>query len=459
MTRLVDDTPSALPLHLVPEAGHESWKADLPETMRGWVENCGFVGKLGQWLLMPDAEGRVAGAAFGWGTSEMRARRIFNLAAVARRLPEGPWRIVSRPEGLDPLIESLGWLLEGYRFDRYRDRHRPTAALVTPAGADRAFVERLSRAEFLARDLVNTPASDLGPAALEAAAADLAAAHGARFRAVRANDLLEENLPLIHAVGRAAGTPRLIDMSWGERGPRITIAGKGVCFDTGGLDLKPSSAMNLMKKDMGGAAAALATAQLVMESGLPVRLRVLIPAVENAVAGNAFRPGDILKARNGRTIEVNNTDAEGRLVLADALALGAEDKPDFMVSLATLTGAARIALGPDLPPLYCDEDDLAGQILAQGRRLADPLWRMPLWPPYEKMIEPESADLDNAPRGGMAGSITAALFLRRFAEGTRRYAHLDIYAWSPEPRPGLARGGLGQGSRALFGTIEELARG
>ena len=460
MTRLVDETPSALPLHLVPEAECESWKAGLTEAARGWAESCGFAGKTGQWLLLPDAEGKIGGAALGWGTDGTRARQRFNLAVAARHLPEGPWRIAARPEGFDPLTESLGWLLEGYRFDRYRDRRRPAAALVTPEGVDRGFVERLARAEFLARDLVNTPANELDPAALEAAAAKLAAAHGARFRTLRGDDLLEENLPLIHAVGRAASsTSRLIDMSWGERGPRVTLVGKGVCFDTGGLDLKPSSAMSLMKKDMGGAAATLAAAQLVMENGLPVRLRVLIPAVENAVGGNAFRPGDILRARNGRTVEVNNTDAEGRLVLADALALGAEESPDFMASLATLTGAARVALGPDLPPLYCDDDTLAEEILAEGRRLADPLWRMPFWPPYEKMIEPENADLDNAPKGGMAGSITAALFLRRFAEGARRYAHLDIYAWSPEARPGLPRGGLGQGSRALFGAIGKLAHG
>jgi leucyl aminopeptidase len=297
----------------------------------------------------------------------------------------------------------------------------------------------------------------MGPGALEAAARDLAAEHGATISVTAGEDLLTSNLPLIHTVGRASDeAPRLIDMTWGASGPRLTLVGKGVCFDTGGLNLKPGNSMGLMKKDMGGAATVLGLAQMIMGAGLPLRLRVLIPAVENAVSGTAFRPGDILTARNGKTVEINNTDAEGRLVLADALTLGGEEEPDLMVSMATLTGAARVALGPDLAPFYTDDARLAEALARAAPEVADPVWRMPFHDPYEKMIEPGIADLDNAPSGGFAGSITAALFLRRFAGGARAYAHFDIYAWSPSDAPGRPKGGLGQGARALFQALPEV---
>jgi leucyl aminopeptidase len=318
----------------------------------------------------------------------------------------------------------------------------------------------MAEAEFLTRDLINTPANDMGPDALEAAARDHGGAkHGFTVKVITGQALLDQNFPLIHAVGRAAEqAPRLIELTRGDTGPTLTLVGKGVCFDTGGLDIKPPSSMGLMKKDMGGAATVLGLAQMLAATGAAdgMRLRVLIPAVENSIAGNAFRPGDILTSRKGLTVEINNTDAEGRLVLADAMAYAAEDQPDWLISMATLTGAARVALGPDLPPFYCDDDKAAAAIFDAGAANWDPLWRMPFWAPYDEMIEPGIADLDNAPSGGMAGSITAALFLRRFAEGAGRYAHFDIYGWQPKPAPGRTKGGVQQGARALLGALPGL---
>jgi leucyl aminopeptidase len=317
-------------------------------------------------------------------------------------------------------------------------------------------LEALARAEWLARDLINTPAADLGPAEIEAAARDLAERHGATLEVTTGEELLEKNFPMIHAVGRAAApqrAPRLIEMGWGTEGPRLTLVGKGVCFDTGGLDIKPAASMLTMKKDMGGAATVLGLASAIMELGLPLRLRVLIPAVENAIGSDAFRPGDILRSRKGLTVEVNNTDAEGRLVLADALALAAEGEPDLTVTFATLTGAARVALGPDLAAFFTDDEDLAAALHRGARDWADPVWRLPLHDPYEAMIEPGIADLDNAPTGGMAGAVTAALFLRRFAPP--RFLHFDIFAWTQTAAPGRPKGGQSQGARALLSALPE----
>jgi leucyl aminopeptidase len=315
----------------------------------------------------------------------------------------------------------------------------------------------MAEAEAITRDLVNTPANDLGPAELEAAVRAVAALHGAEVAVVTGPELLERGFPLIHAVGQASPrAPRLIELRWGSEGPDLALVGKGVCFDTGGLDLKPAAGMGLMKKDMGGAATTLGLAHMIMAQRLPLRLRLLIPAVENAVAGNALRPQDIFTARKGLTVEVNNTDAEGRLILADALAAADEECPELILCMATLTGAARVALGPDLPPFYTDDDALAAALTASGAAHADPLWRMPFWAPYEPQIEPGTADLDNAPAGGMAGSITAALFLRRFVTETARFAHFDIYAWQPSAQPGRAKGALGQGARAILGALPEV---
>jgi leucyl aminopeptidase len=445
----------ALPLHVVSADEAEAWVAAQPDTHRAWLRAQGFSGRLGSLVVLPGPDGSPAGAAFGWGDAAARARGRFHLAKAAEALPEGTWRIAGALDPAEAEEGALGWLLAGYRFDRYRTQSAPKARLAPPPGVDAARIEIIAAGERLTRDLINTPASDMGPAEIEAATFDLAAQFGATARAIRGDDLLAEGFPMIHAVGRASPrAPRLIELSWGDAGPRLTLVGKGVAFDTGGLDLKPSASMALMKKDMGGAATVLGLARMIMALGLPLRLRVLIPAVENAVSGAAFRPQDILTSRKGLTVEVNNTDAEGRLILADALAYACEGEgPDCLVSVATLTGAARTALGPDLPPFFTDDDRLAEAIGRGAAEARDPLWRMPFWAPYEEMIEPGLADLDNAPSGGMAGAITAALFLRRFVAPDVPYAHLDIYAWQPRAEPGRPRGGVGQGARALLAAL------
>jgi len=450
------DSP-AIPLHVIEQNALDAWLADQPEHIATWVRAAGFTAGLGATLMVPDAKGGLGMALAGYGTAEARARGRFHLAAAAMQLPEGTYAF----QGLDPARaeeEALGWLLARYAFDRYRSQSPATAKLVAPNGVDAARLQTIAAGEALTRDLINTPAADMGPADLEGACATLASAHGAKIDVIRGEALLEQNFPMIHTVGRAAAqAPRLIDMRWGETGPTLTLVGKGVCFDTGGLNLKPGAGMGLMKKDMGGAATVLGLAQMIMALNLPLRLRVLVPAVENAVAGNAFRPGDILTARNGLTVEINNTDAEGRLVLADALAYAAEDTPDLLVSMATLTGAARVAVGPDLAPYFTDVTDLASALEGAAAQVADPVWRLPLHTPYEAMIEPGIADLDNAPKGGFAGAITAALFLRRFAGGTR-YAHFDIYGWNPDSKPARPKGGVGMGARALLQALPQALK-
>ncbi len=449
------DAP-ALTLHVLRPETLPDWRNTAPPAHAAWAEATGFAARAGELCLLPGPEGRPDGALFGLGSAAEAGRHRFALASAAASLPAGSvWRLAGLGTGAEAEA-ALGWLLAAYRFERYRSAAQGTepARLVAPAGIDAARIESIAEAEFLTRDLINTPACDMGPAALEAAFRDLAVRFGATVAVTAGEDLLAANLPLIHAVGRAAAdAPRLLDLVWGPQdAPKLTLVGKGVCFDTGGLNLKPGESMGLMKKDMGGAATAMGLAQMIMALELRLRLRLLVPAVENAVAGNAFRPQDILRARNGLTVEVNNTDAEGRLVLADALALAAEEAPDCLVSLATLTGAARVALGPDIAPFYTDDEPLAAAIAAAGVRVADPVWRMPLHAPYEAKIEPGIADLDNAPKGGMAGSITAALFLRRFA-GRQRFVHFDIYAWSPEAQPGRPKGGVSQGARALLEAL------
>ncbi|WBU63302.1 leucyl aminopeptidase family protein [Paracoccus aerodenitrificans] len=440
------------------------WLADstLPEGLdadaRNWATATGFSGKAGQVCLLPGTSGAITGALIGIGSGSDYLER-FALAKAASALPEGAWHIQHWPDGIDRAEAAFGWLLAQYAFDRYRKAEGAKARLVAPDPADAPRLIAMAESEFLTRDLINTPANDMGPDALEAAARDVAQRNGFSVNVISDDALLEHDFPMIHAVGRAgAQAPRLIELMRGDEGPSVTLVGKGVCFDTGGLDIKPAASMKLMKKDMGGAATVLGLAQMLVatEAADGLRLRVLIPAVENAIAGNAFRPGDILRSRKGLTVEVNNTDAEGRLVLADAMAYAAEDRPDWLISMATLTGAARVALGPDLPPFYCDDDDAAAAIQKSGLDLWDPVWRMPFWEPYEKMIEPGIADLDNAPAGGMAGSITAALFLRHFAEGAGRYAHFDIYGWQPSAAPGRAQGGVQQGARALLGALPGL---
>jgi leucyl aminopeptidase len=448
-----DPAAATLPLHLVSEDAAETFLAGRAAAERAWLKAAGFTGGLGQLVVLPGPEGAPVGAAFGSGTARARARGRFHLAQAAAALPEGDWHLDGALTPDEAGEAALGWLLAGYRFDRYKAAKPPKARLKAPDGIDAARVLAVAEGERLTRDLINTPAEDMGPGELEAAALELAARFGADC-AVTAGDDLAKDFPMIHAVGRASPrAPRLLDLRWGAKGPRLTLVGKGVCFDTGGLNIKTGGLMSLMKKDMGGAATVLGLARMIMALGLKVRLRVLIPAVENVISGNALKPRDILRSRKGLTVEVNDTDAEGRLVLADALALADEEKPDLLVSMATLTGAARTAVGPDIAPFYCDDDGLAGALATAAARVADPVWRMPFWPPYEATIEPDVADLDNAPGFGFAGSITAALFLRRFVTDSPRYAHFDIYGWQPTAAPARPKGGVGQGARALLDAL------
>ncbi len=447
------------PVHVIEADKLKGWLSGQPDPVVRWVEASGFNGGLGKHLVIPSEDGAPAAVLVGYGTAEQRARGRFHLAAAAGALPAGNYRIVSGLSAEQASEEALGWLLASYRFDRYRSQSGSAARLVAPEGVDAARTEIIAAGEALTRDLINTPANDMGPEALEAACLELAEQNGAQAHVIRGQALLEQNFPMIHAVRRAADQePRLIDMRWGTAGPRLTLVGKGVCFDTGGLNLKPGSGMGLMKKDMGGAATVLGLAHMIMALGLKLRLRVLIPAVENAVSAGAMRPGDILTSRKGLTVEVNNTDAEGRLVLADALALGAEEDPDLMVSMATLTGAARVALGPDLSPFFTDDAGVASALQEAAARVADPVWRLPFWTPYESEIEPGIADLDNAPKSGFAGAITAALFLRRFAGESQSYTHFDIYGWQPNAAPARPKGGVGMGARALLEALPEVLK-
>ncbi|MCP9482965.1 leucyl aminopeptidase family protein [Shimia sp. CNT1-13L.2] len=445
-----------LPLHIVDKDSFDTWREAQSDATRSWLDATGFKPAVGATALIPGTDGTPVMALAGYGDAKARARGRFPLAAAAKSLPEGTYHLTSDLPAGDLETECLGWLLSAYAFDRYAKQSGAKARLTCPKGVDAARVEAIANAEALTRDLINTPAADMGPDALEAACRDLAETFDATVAVTTGEALLDNNLPMIHAVGRAAAkAPRLIDMHWGDTGPKLTLVGKGVCFDTGGLNLKPGGSMALMKKDMGGAATVLGLARMIMALNLPLQLRVLIPAVENAVSGNAFRPGDILTSRKGLTVEINNTDAEGRLVLADALALADEDTPDTIISMATLTGAARVAVGPDLSPFYTDDNATAAALAKAATNVSDPVWRMPFWEPYEKMIEPGIADLDNAPSGGFAGSITAALFLRRFVDNAR-YTHFDIYGWNPASAPARPKGGVGMGARALLDALPDM---
>ncbi len=450
------DTP-AIPLHLLAPDGLRPWLDGQEARVAAWVDAMGFAAGLGEVVAVPREDGGVAAALVGWGTAAARSRDRFHLAGAVARLPAGRYSLAPGGAEVDTGLELLGVLMGEYRFGRYRAATASKVEIACPPGIDADRLGRIAAAAAMAQDLINTPANDLGPAALEAAFVGLAAGHGVEARVIRGVEALgAAGFPLIAAVGAAAvEAPRLLDMTWGRAdAPKVTLVGKGVCFDTGGLDIKPSSSMGLMKKDMGGAATTLGLARMVMEAGLDVRLRVLVPAVENAISAAAMRPGDILPSRKGLTVEVNNTDAEGRLVLADALALADEEAPGLVVSLATLTGAARVALGPDVPPFYTDDEGLAAALGSASAEVADPLWRMPFWTPYEPLIEPGIADLDNAPSGGMAGSITAALFLRRFVEASAAYLHVDIYGWTPKAKPARPKGAAFQAARAIFAVLE-----
>ncbi|WP_245182674.1 leucyl aminopeptidase family protein [Haematospirillum jordaniae] len=414
----------------------------------------GFTAGVGEMCLLPSGDGSLSCALVGLGDGF----DPWALSDLPLSLPAGVWSLDGVRDPDDTVQSCLAWALGAYRFDRYRcQEERVPARMVWPAGVDHAAVGRWVGAIEWVRDLVNTPAEDMGPSELEDAARGLAQRYGASLEVIVGEALSGRNYPAIYMVGRASPrAPRLIDIRWGDpSAPRLTLVGKGVCFDTGGLDLKPSSGMRLMKKDMGGAAHALALASLVMDARLPVRLRVLVPAVDNAVAGNAMRPGDILRTRKGLTVEISNTDAEGRLILADALAEGDSEKPDLMIDFATLTGAARVALGPELPALFSNQDTLAADLVAAGQREQDPLWHMPLWDGYRAMVESRIADLDNAPEGGMAGAITAALFLQAFVSNSTPWAHIDLFSWNQKARPGRPVGGEAMTLKAIFSVLQD----
>jgi len=445
----------AIPIIFATKATWEGIAKDLPEHARQFAAANDFTAKPGKCLTLPSPDGRIAQVVFGLEDETGKSRDLFRPGALPGLLPPGVYRFANAPH--DVRLATLAFALGAYRFGRYRKNETPAVRLVPPDGVDVADIARMAEAAALARDLINTPSNDMGPEELAQAAQALAARFGASFNCIVGDELVSQNFPLMHAVGMASTrAPRLIDLTWGDPShPKVTLVGKGVCFDTGGLDLKPSSGMLIMKKDMGGAANVLALAQMVMDARLKVRLRVLIPAVENAVAGNAFRPLDIFKSRKGPTVEIGNTDAEGRLVLADALALADEEKPDLLVDLGTLTGAARVALGPDLPPFYTNDETLAEDVAAHAKRENDPLWRMPLWPPYDSWLNSKTADINNAPSGGFAGSITCALFLQRFVTDAKSWLHVDIYGWTPSAKPARPEGGECQAARAIYKLLSE----
>lgn len=453
---LLDPDPAiaATPIHLLDAEALSRLLPTLTDQQREFVSSLGFDAKAGRLALLPGEGGRIAAVLFGLGESE--SRPPFLTGSLPALLPAGNYRFANSI--LDKTLASVGFALGAYRFERYRKSEARSLKLVLAGNCDPREVRRLVAAVTLVRDLINTPANDLGPAELGAAARELAGQYGAVFGEIAGKELAEA-FPLLHAVGRAASStraPRLIDFTWGKPGdPKITLVGKGVVFDTGGLDIKPSSNMLLMKKDMGGAANVLGLAMLVMDAALPVRLRVIVPTAENAIAGDAFRPSDILRSRKGLSVEIGNTDAEGRLILADALTLAFEEEVDLVIDLATLTGAARVALGPELPAIFSGDDALAADLMRLGSDLADPLWRLPLWPPYMAMLDSKIADINNAGSGSFAGSITAALFLSRFVADPNRWLHGDIFAWNPSARPGRPEGGEAQAIRALYGLLKE----
>jgi leucyl aminopeptidase len=449
-----DRATSSIPVHLVTLADWAALRAVLAPEARAFAEAQGFEPAPARHIVLPDSKGGIAAVVMGREGPEARRVDPFGPGRLAAVLPEGTYRL----EGdlPDQELACLSWLLSAYRFDRYRTPKPVKARLVLPAGVDGREISETCAAVALARDLVNTPANDCGPEEIEASIRNLASRFGATVTSIVGDDLLAAGFPMVHAVGRAAARPpRLVDLVWGNPAhPKVTLVGKGVCFDTGGLNIKPDSGMLLMKKDMGGAAAAIAAAQMIMAAGLPVRLRLIVPTVENAISGNAFRPGDVLQSRKGLSVEIGNTDAEGRLILADALALADEEAPELLIDYATLTGAARVALGPDLPPLFSHDDALAQEMQAIGLATNDPVWRLPLWPPYDAMLDSKIADVNHVSSGGFAGSITAALFLSRFVAKARAHAHLDVFAWNPATRPGRPEGGEAMGARLTYALVK-----
>ena len=442
-----------IPVTFVNAANWRELKDRLDPHARTFADAAGFEPKAGRHLLLPGVKGDLAGVLFATETADDPSKDLFRPGALAGLLPAGAYRFANSPH--DSRLAALAFALGCYRFTRYRKQDGQNLQLEPPSNVDGDELARTVEAVSLARDLINTPANDMGPAELEDVARAVASRHGASVRSVVGDDLLEENFPLIHAVGRAAArAPRLIDISWGDPAhPKVTLVGKGVCFDTGGLDIKPESGMLNMKKDMGGAATMLALAHMLMDRGTKIRLRVLIPAVENAISGSAFRPRDVYRSRKGITVEIGNTDAEGRLILADTIALADEENPELIADMATLTGAARVALGTDLPPFYTDDDALAAALAHYAESENDPLWRMPLWRPYDQLLDSKVADVNNVSSSNFGGSITAALFLRRFVSAAKAWLHFDIFAWNQSTRPGRPEGAECQAARALYALL------
>jgi leucyl aminopeptidase len=443
----------AVPVTFVTAATWPQQRSQLGAPSRAFAEAAGFEPKPGRHLLLPDTDGGLIGVLFALENTDDPLKDPFRPGALATLLPAGSYRFANAPH--DSRLAALAVALGRYQFTRYRKADDKAVQFELPDGVDGDDVSRVVEGVWRARDLINTPANDMGPAELEAAARELATEHGAGINVILGDDLLAQNFPLIHAVGRAADRPpRLIDITWGDAShPKVTLVGKGVCFDTGGLDIKSDSGMLNMKKDMGGAATMLALAHMLMSRGIKLRLRLLIPAVENAIGGSAFRPRDIYRSRKGITVEIGNTDAEGRLILADAMALAEEEKPELIADMATLTGAARVALGTEVVPFYTDDDALASELADCAKTEHDPLWRLPLWRSYDQMLESKVADTNNVSQGGFAGSITAALFLRRFATEAKAWLHCDIYAWNQTTRPGRPEGAECQAARALYALL------
>lgn len=448
---LAKSAKGAIPLHAVKASDLKRWLSTCAKREAEWLRNAGFAAKESELLLVPKADGRIACAVLGLGGGG----DPLALATFSERLPQGIYALGDVPSEVGGARAALAWVLGTYGFNRYRKHESAHAKLALTGDFDGAEVTRIAEGVFLARDLINTPSNDMGPEELADAARVLAKRHGAKISFVIGDGLLKQNYPLIHAVGRASvRAPRLIDFTWGKPdAPKVTLIGKGVCFDSGGLDLKPSSGMLTMKKDMGGAAVVLAIAHMVMDAKLNVRLRVLIPAVENSVSGSAYRPGDVLSSRKGLTIEIGNTDAEGRLVLADALTEADTEAPELLIDIATLTGAARSATGMELPPFFTDDETLAADLMRHGTDTHDPLWRLPLWRGYEGTIAGTIADLNNNPDYGLAGAITAALFLNRFVSRAKSWAHFDIPAWVDRPRPGRRKGAEANTARAIYALL------
>ena len=448
----VDRSNSSLPVQFVTPSKWRSWVKDQNATRRGWLESLGLNGAAGDFAVLPGRDGKASGAVLVLSAKPT----LWDFGSLGTRLPAGTWRL-GDPSPVSATDAAVAIGLGTWRFERYKAKKgKPGPKIVWPDGADKARASAMIDSICLARDLITTPSSDMGPAELAEAARTLAKTHGAKIKVIVGDDLLKQNFPMVHAVGRAsARAPRLIDLTWGkDSDPKITLVGKGVCFDTGGLDLKPATGMLNMKKDMGGAATMMAVAGMVMACKLSVRLRLLVPAVENSVSGNAFRPLDVVPTRKGINVEIGNTDAEGRLILCDALHEGASEKPVMMVDCATLTGAARVSLGTDLPALFCNNDELANGLMASGTAVDDPMWRMPLWRPYRRLLDSKVADINNVSTGGFGGAIIAALYLQEFVPDGVPWAHFDMMAWNNATRPGRPEGGEAQAARAIFATIE-----